>query len=309
MKKRNVLVSAVAVAGLTLGGFGYYLLSPSNYIALDINPSIELTTNRLNQVTSITPVNQDAKDLLAGYRLRDRDLDDVIEDLVDRMVLEGYITSGGENDVLVTVRDDSASKKTLDKVNAKIADYVAYRQLEVQVLGQQADLDEALRAEAEKYHISVGKMAVIRRLVEGDKTLAPSDLADMKVSDLLAFAVQKDISLEQIEEQLDRLEDRFDDNALLEELEDGLDAQDDRRESQYDDRDDFDDDWDDDDHDDDFDDDRDDDDHDDDFDDDRDDDDHNDDFDDDWDDDDHDDDREDDDDQYDHDDDDRDWDD
>ena len=60
-------------AAVTLGALGFYFLAPSGYIALDLNPSIEIRTNRLDQVVSVKAVNEDAKRLLADYKLTDHD--------------------------------------------------------------------------------------------------------------------------------------------------------------------------------------------------------------------------------------------
>jgi hypothetical protein len=70
MSKRNILLSSgIMLALLVIGAiiWGYFTL-PSNYISLDVNPSIEIQTNRLNQVVSINPVNEDAKQVMAGYQ-------------------------------------------------------------------------------------------------------------------------------------------------------------------------------------------------------------------------------------------------
>ena len=47
--KKNFMAAIAAAATVTLGGLGLYLGAPSQYLAFDINPSIELKANRLNQ--------------------------------------------------------------------------------------------------------------------------------------------------------------------------------------------------------------------------------------------------------------------
>lgn len=243
---RTVLISGAAILALGAAALAYYLLSPSGYLSLDINPSIEIRTNRLNQVTSVIGANKDGQTLLEGYRPDDNDLDDVIEDLVDRMVLQGYLGSGKANDVLVTVDDDTVPAKTLEQVNAKIESYVSKRNLTANIVAQSVNVDDDLLEEADKYHVSAGKMSVIDQLAAGSPTLKPEELAGTRISDLFSYAKEKNIPLELLEERLDDLEDRYDDNPHLENLEDGLDDTDDRNDTDdFDDNDDLNDDLDD----------------------------------------------------------------
>ncbi len=85
--------AAAAVAALC------YMLAPSGYVALDVNPSVEIEMNRLGDVTGVKGVNDDAKKLLQGY-VPDDDLDDVVEDVVDLMAKGGYLKSDEHNEVL-----------------------------------------------------------------------------------------------------------------------------------------------------------------------------------------------------------------
>ena len=206
---KTLLIAGVAIAAVGISAVGYYLLSPNGYLSLDVNPSIEIRTNRLERVTSVAGANEDGKALLEGYRLTDRDLDDVIEDLVDRMVLQGYLKNDTDNDVLVTVDDDTVSPETLERVNRTIETYVSQRELEANVMSQTVDVNDELLAEAAKYHVSAGKMTVIDRLAAGDASLTPGELADTRVSDLIAYASEKNISLDLLEERLDDLEDQY----------------------------------------------------------------------------------------------------
>ncbi|MDO4541168.1 MAG: hypothetical protein Q4B48_08805, partial [Syntrophomonadaceae bacterium] len=95
----------------------------------------------------------------------DRDLDDVIEDIVDRMILMGYLTPEN-NDVLITVKDGKASAELLAQTNAQVASYLEYRKLDTTVRSQLVAMDEELVRTAEALNISPGKMAIIDALVQ-----------------------------------------------------------------------------------------------------------------------------------------------
>lgn len=131
---------------------------------MDINPSIEIGTNRFNKVVSVNPMNDDAKQLMAGYKLDDRDLEDVIEDIVDRIILNGYINSTNDNTLLITVENSKASKELLDRVNSKIVSYVNERQMAIDLLNQTTDITKDELEVANDYQVSFGKMAIINYL-------------------------------------------------------------------------------------------------------------------------------------------------
>ncbi len=225
--KHNWLMAGLTLsaAALVAAGAAFYFLSPAQRIALDVNPSIELETTRLEKVSKIIPLNDDAKKLLEGYTPKDNDLDDVLEDLVDRMMEQGYLANEKKNDVLITVDDRGASQKTLDKVNKKIAQYVAEKQLEADVHAQKIDMDRYDK-EAQKWRVSSGKMSVIDRLLQKDPTLTPEHLADTRISDLVDYAKEHNIPLDLLEDRLDDLEDQYHDGHL-DQLEDRLDDRDD----------------------------------------------------------------------------------
>ena len=239
--KHNWLMAGLTLsaAALVAAGAAFYFLSPAQRIALDVNPSIELETTRLEKVSKIIPLNDDAKKLLEGYTPKDNDLDDVLEDLVDRMMEQGYLANEKKNDVLITVDDRGASQKTLDKVNKKVAQYIAEKQLDADVHAQKIDMDRYDK-EAQKWKVSSGKMSVIDRLLQKDPTLTPEHLADTRISDLVDYAKEHNIPLDLLEDRLDDLEDQYHDGHL-DQLEDQLDDRDDIHDSDDDDKDDRDD--------------------------------------------------------------------
>ncbi|MDO4581702.1 MAG: hypothetical protein Q4B96_03855, partial [Bacillota bacterium] len=210
---RSLLFALLALL-IFFSSVAYLLLTPCNVISLDINPSIELETNRIDRVVSINALNADGEELLAGYTPRDRDLDEVIEDLVDRMIFKGYIAPGLQNDILITVRDTNSSEHVLDKVNTSIADYVEQRQMQVQLYAQQFTGNDKLQELAAGYQVSAGKMELIRRLLNGDPTLSIDELTTMRISDIIAYATANNIPLPVLDDMLDDLDDIYGDDRF-----------------------------------------------------------------------------------------------
>ena len=220
----TLVLAAALIMAMAATTVAVYL-SPSGYISLDVNPSVEIETNRFGKVISVKGINDDAKKLLTDYKLKDHDLDDVVENIVDRMISEGYISESKKNDILITVDDPKMPEETLKKVNKKVASYLEKRSLKAQIVGQQLQVNDKLLENAHNNNISVGKMALIEQMNSISKDLTVDNLADMRISDLLTYAQDKNISLGAIEEYIDFLDDDKLDN-LEDEIEDEIDKND-----------------------------------------------------------------------------------
>lgn len=198
MKKLGKTGKAIAIGGISLfitaaAGMGLYLNAPSNMFSIDVNPSIELHTNRLGYVVSVDPVNEDAKLIMAGYQLNDRDLETVIEDIVDRMILNGYLISEDTNQILITA-DEDISTDFMDKVDTLLTEYLQEMQFDVSVLDQLIDMNAESIEAAHDYEISVGKMAIIEKLLSENPNISLEDLVDESIKQLMQLAEEQGIS-------------------------------------------------------------------------------------------------------------------
>lgn len=201
---------AIAVLGLFLC---YYYLAPNSYLAIDVNPSIEFKTNRLNQVVSINPVNDDAKNLLAGYELKDKHIEKVIQDIVDRMVLTGYLTPEKDNMILITVENKNTSLNLLNDVKEDLMNTLSDRKLEVEVMEQSIDITADVIQEAHNNNISAGKLAIINKIMKFDKSITVEELSEVSILDMIAYANLYDIELDELLDDFDDVEDYvFEDN-------------------------------------------------------------------------------------------------
>lgn len=185
-------IALLAVPGLLVAAaFTFaFVNAPANTLTFDVNPSIELVTNRLDDVIEINPLNDDAEALLKDYSPIDRDLEDVVNDLVDRMILTGYISGGQDNLVMITVQDNQANEALVDRVNKMIAAFLENKQIEATIVNKRLDV---ARDELNKDGISSGKLAVIETLLADDDRLSREALSEMKVSELVAVAKALDL--------------------------------------------------------------------------------------------------------------------
>ncbi|MEG0989194.1 MAG: hypothetical protein RSG54_10770, partial [Clostridium sp.] len=218
-------VVGLAAAILILGAIAIYFFYPNRYISLDVNPGIEMQVNRLDRVVSLVGANEDAKALLAEHQPKTKELNAVVDELIDSMVEEGYLAEDKENDVLITSGDDDKADKTLQKISEQVESSLEEHGLPTaQILTQTIKVDKEIEDNASKHQVSAGKMAVINRLTVEDLSLTAESLAHTRISDLVDVAAENNIPLDELESKIGELKDGMSDADAkhLESLEDAL---------------------------------------------------------------------------------------
>src|SRR5690554_1513335 len=120
MKSRKMILMLPLLSIALVAGLFYYLTVPSFRLTMDVNPSIEVVTNRLDQVVEVRALNEDAEKMLAGFTNETRTLESTVSELVDLMILGGFIDGGSDNVVMISVRDLEANEDKVLKVNEMI---------------------------------------------------------------------------------------------------------------------------------------------------------------------------------------------
>ena len=87
----------VVLLGLGVLFFGFIRPQWMVYgtVRLQINPDVQLSVNREDDVVKLEGLNQDGEALIEGYDFRGEECDDVVEDLVKRALRMGYLETGG----------------------------------------------------------------------------------------------------------------------------------------------------------------------------------------------------------------------
>lgn len=187
-KKIGLIIVLVLLAAIGFGGFK--LTEPSYALRMDVNPSIEIVSNKLNRVVEVNPLNDDAKEMLKNYKIGGKDLKNTIEDLADLMVLKGYISGGKDNLVMITVDDNNASSDMVNKLNEAIAAYLENKQIEATIVNQSIPKDEVL--------VETGKEVAARRISQLDEDLDYDKISNMTLRELIELAELKNIDPEKL---------------------------------------------------------------------------------------------------------------
>ncbi len=96
-----VSIAAAALFVMVVGFGAYSYTIPYSYVDLDINPSIELTTNIYDRIIGVEALNEDGKKLLYESNLKNTRLESGISRLISIATEQGYLKaySGSPNDV------------------------------------------------------------------------------------------------------------------------------------------------------------------------------------------------------------------
>lgn len=84
-----------------VGSFQVYQTMSIGTVMIRINPEIEISLNRKDQVKKIMGLNEDGQQLLKDYDYKNKSLDKITDELLNKAIDQGYLKQGGK--VLVDI--------------------------------------------------------------------------------------------------------------------------------------------------------------------------------------------------------------
>lgn len=114
--------------------FSYNLyFTPSVYLDIDVNPSIELSINRFDRVIGAYAYNSDGEEILSNLNIKHKNCNEAVQIIMDIITENGYLNDGGlvsatlqtevqdrENNLLATIENRIASAVSEHHISAKI---------------------------------------------------------------------------------------------------------------------------------------------------------------------------------------------
>ena len=195
-KRRWTSLIAACLAVMLLGGGGLFYQranAVASVVSLDVNPSIELKVNRSEKVLACTPLNEDAKAILAdmgnGADLKGAKLDVAVNAIVGSLVRNGYLNSISSA-IMISVEDkDTARAEKLQRELTSTVDGVLQTsESRASVLTQTLTQDAGLTQQARENSISTGKAALVNRVLAINPSLKFDALARLSVEELKDLA-------------------------------------------------------------------------------------------------------------------------
>ena len=107
--RRWIYTLAAAAACLMLAATSMLQAGNRTYgsVYMTINPEVRIDVNRKDLVVDLEGINQDGLELIDGYSYRKKELDVVVDELVDRAIDQGYLHEGGRISLALEERTGS----------------------------------------------------------------------------------------------------------------------------------------------------------------------------------------------------------
>ncbi|NTW05685.1 MAG: hypothetical protein HGA27_06175 [Peptococcaceae bacterium] len=182
---------------------------PDSVIALDVNPSIELVTNKHDQILLVKALNDDAKKIIAGKEFKNNDLFNTVDVLINSMISQGYLNTD-KNIIMVSVENKDPQKgESLSLIlGDEIRKDLSSKNISPRILRQVYSENKEISALAKQYGTSSGNIKLINEIISSDKNFSIKTLSNMPVKDLLAISKEKAVDLHRII--------KFDDENIVE---------------------------------------------------------------------------------------------
>ena len=225
-KKLNIFsrgfigVAAAACVLFAVGfvGVPYYgnNFIPDSRVDIDVNPGVEIVTNKKNKVLDVQSTNKDGEIVIDGMDLKNTELKVAVNALIGSMVQKGYIVDNSTG-ILVTVRNGDPDKA--QKVKEEVLDDINFalykNDLKANVMNQTLTDTVDVSKFAKENNISVGKAVFVLNLAAKDNSLDAKELAKMKISEIAELVAKKGIDIRDIV-------DYDDDDSIWENISDAI---------------------------------------------------------------------------------------
>ena len=169
----SIACATVLLVLLTGLGLYYYDTAPVSFISIDVNPSLELSLNRKDEVVKATAYNKGGQLILTDLSLKGKPYLQAIELLLASPDFAQYLS-----------QDSYLSFTVISPKDAQIISEIEQdSQLEEYASGCSA-ADAASREEAHAYGLSFGKYRAYLELARYDDSITPEDCRAMSMYEI-----------------------------------------------------------------------------------------------------------------------------
>jgi len=155
------LVAAAAIC--TIGGYAYY--TPTDYVSLDVNPSIEYSVNVFDRILDVTAVNDDGKEILTSLSLENKTIQDALKETIDQLIADGFLSNDPNAGVIITTsnKDMDQAEELAEDLQDQVQDYIDDN-TEITADVQAEAVGLARVKEAKAMGVTPGKLNLVEKL-------------------------------------------------------------------------------------------------------------------------------------------------
>jgi hypothetical protein len=175
--------AAVILLALPVGGYAFYK-TPTSYVSVDINPSVELGINAFGKVVTVTAYNEDGETVIAGLPLINSSVESAVSQIIKAASRSGYIKDDGSTFISVTAETNNEQKAQELEQDARdgAEDAIESEDDTATIETDTIALDR--REEAIALGITPGKLHLIQKLQALDPTIKTEEYKDATVSEI-----------------------------------------------------------------------------------------------------------------------------
>lgn len=209
--KRKLIVGFASLMLLFVMFTGWtQFIKIDSVVDIDINPSIEIKTNKQDKVMEANALNKDGKIILQGMNLKGIEINTAVNAIVGSMLKNGYINVD-KNSILVSVENNNAEKAKVmqNNISNTISSSLSKNNIKPKIVKQENTINEELREEAKGYNITSGKLNLIREIIALDDDYTIENLSKLSIDDLMKIIKKEKLDLG---EKFDYDDEDFDDD-------------------------------------------------------------------------------------------------
>lgn len=203
-------VGCIAVSLAVTAATGFAYTTPSTYVSLDVNPSIEYQLNAFDRVISVIAVNDDGEKIVNEIDLKNDKIQKAILKTIEKLEAEGYLTENEYAGIVIAV--SNKDKKKSDELANDIEDKInknEYANLENEIKAKTEETEETEETdtvendiqlvveavgrerveEARKLKVTPGKLNLVQKLIESTDDF--DDINEEQLNELLELSVKE----------------------------------------------------------------------------------------------------------------------
>lgn len=187
--KITALVAACMM--VFLGGNAYAYFTPTAYVSLDVNPSIEFSVNRFDRVLSAKGVNDDGSEILAEIELahlKNKNIEEAITLTVNEIAAAGYLNGNGNGIAIATAaKDKDKAAELATDLETAANDACEKNNVEKVANAEAVGLERVI--EARELGVTPGKLNLVEKLIassEDPTAIIQTEWLAKPVKDIMA---------------------------------------------------------------------------------------------------------------------------
>ena len=155
-------IAAVVAIG-TIGAFAWH--TPTSYISLDVNPSVEYSVNMFDRILEARAVNEDGEEILKDLQLKNKKIEEGLKETLDELIAEGYLADDPDSGIVIAASNEKPkeAEKMAMELKSEVQTYLETRKdVTVQVDAGAASPQKV--KEAKSLGVTPGKLHLVEKL-------------------------------------------------------------------------------------------------------------------------------------------------